>query len=455
MKKIFLLLMILICIGFVNAWSLQTILNPYTGKMDYIGISNQTNSVYVVTNYVSNGLNTTTNITTYNVTWITVNSSNTFNGNQVFNGNTTYGPSYILQYINQSYNATSGNYTYTIINVTMNSTVTYNAPVVFNKQTNFTNTTFFNVVYIVTATISNTVAITPTATPPSLVQSTGVVLYSEDRGEESMLAMNGKNGYNVYLSYNTAYDDVAWYQPAHTTTGTTAPVMSGMTVTAPVGTVSNPAKSYGNFRDTMTWAVLTSAAGLDELKNGGMNWGRGNSSITQLNGGYKLVMVYNVQLADANTTGCFGMTDSVTPYTNVSNCIRGALSTNSIWAGFTQTVNGTNLSYYSTNATAGALNKLYDCGANYPIGNITSGYTAVYETTIFAKQNGGNVSFYTKRLDNTSIEPCSFSIVGNDGRLPLSTVPQSWRLFLGRDNVAPGTTGVVMGMNKVFIASDN
>lgn len=257
---------------------------------------------------------------------------------------------------------------------------------------------------------------------------------------------------NSALDVLSAYDDVFILTPAHSTS-TTAPVGIGGTFTASVGTVSNPVKTYTTFKSSMVWTTLTSGAGLDELKPSGLHWGRGNTSLPVNNGGFNLIMRYNVAPTDATTIGCFGMTSTITAYTNISNCVRGALSPNTIFAGFT--AGSTNLKYYSTNATAGALNTLYDCGANFPIGNITTSTNAVYQTQILARPNGQNITFSTIRLDNTSVPACSFTIAGNDGKLPLSTIPLAWRFFAGRNNVAPGTTGVIASMNKIYIASDN
>jgi hypothetical protein len=75
--------------------------------------------------------------------------------------------------------------------------------------------------------------------------------------------------------------------------------------------------------------------------------------------------------------------------------------------------------------------------------------------TMNQKPNGGNLSFFIQRVDNTSVTPCAFTFNATDVRLPLDTTPLAWHMFMGRSNATAGTTGVTMGMNKVYISTDN
>jgi hypothetical protein len=188
---------------------------------------------------------------------------------------------------------------------------------------------------------------------------------------------------------------------------------------------------------------------LDEHKALGLKWGRGNSSLVAQNGGFKEILTYYIGAYDANTVGCFGMTDEVTAYTNATNCFFGAANKNAIFVGFNKTL--TTLRIYAANATSVEPLQVYDCGNNYNISVATN----VYRQTMFAKTNGGNVSLFIQRVDDSTIAPCQYTFAGNEAMLPLSTVPLGWRMFMGRSQSAVGTSGVIFGMNKVYISSDN
>lgn len=279
-------------------------------------------------------------------------------------------------------------------------------------------------------------------------------MFTEDRLNDSILAVMGLNNYDIYMTENYPYDDVITLQPAHGASGTTAPVCNGCSFTAAVGTVGNPPLNTRTYKGTMSWTNFTPTAGYTGVGALGLHWQRGLGNIAMNNSGFKSVFIYTMDQADTNTIFCVGMMGSVTAYTNVSNCGMGALSVNSIWVGFMP--GSQNLTYYSANATQGA-NRLYDCGSNFPIGYGRTN-DVVYETTILSppSSNVGNstITFYTKRLDNTSIAPCTYTVAGNDLRLPLGGAQMGWKAWAGRYNTAPNTTGITFSLNRIWVAKD-
>ncbi|GEM_PF-6286747 len=286
-------------------------------------------------------------------------------------------------------------------------------------------------------------------TPPN----SGAVLFSQDRGNESIISYMDSSGYDKFVQPHIAYDDIGWYQPAHTSVAATVPIAVGLTVTAPVGTITNPAVDGSSVKNTMIWSVSTSAAVINsyaEFKGAGLNWLGGNSSLPAANGGYEFAARFNVPtVGTTNNTICIGMFNSINAFTNVLNCFTGATNVNSIFVGVNSSLNvpQTTLRIWAANSTT--LNQIVDCGANYPIGNITAGTTAVYEMTMRVLPSNAGASVYVDRLDNTSILPCVAAIP--NGKMPLGTVPLTWHLWNQNGGYA---LAVTMGMNKVYLARD-
>jgi hypothetical protein len=148
------------------------------------------------------------------------------------------------------------------------------------------------------------------------------------------------------------------------------------------------------------------------------------------------------------------MVGTTTAYTVTSNCMNGALAANgALFTGFNNSE--ITLGYYGSNGTG--PQRLFDCGVNFPIGNNTNSSLAIYETTIFAKPNGGNVSFFTKRLDNSSIAPCVFTLDSevNKTRLPLYNTNLAFRMTTLKNNATGSNNNIVMGFNKLYLSKDN
>jgi hypothetical protein len=294
-------------------------------------------------------------------------------------------------------------------------------------------------------------------TEPVFSNDSGVILYSADRNVENLLAFKGKAGYDKYVQPHLAYEDVAWYQPAHTAVATTAPIAMGMTVVAPVGTVANPAITATTFRNTMIWSTLVTATTNNsyiEWKGAGLNWMRGNDSLKQQNGGFKAVMRFNQYTqSPAGSYSCIGMFNAVSAMSNTTNCYVGAFGTNNIFVGHNETQ--TTLGIWSNDAS-GLPTRKQDCGINYPFGNNVNATDAVYESTIFARPadggiNSTDVSVYVKRLDNTSITPCYYTLTTD---IPAQGTPLGWHIFAGNGKNAVATL-ITYGMNKVYITRDN
>ena len=304
--------------------------------------------------------------------------------------------------------------------------------------------------------ISNNYLLITNATEPN-TPTTGVLLFAEDRGVTTYLAYKDQSGFDKYIQSHLGHGRIWKYYPAESSTATTAPLAFGFTPVAPVGTVGVGTYDGTSFRNSLSRNTFTNANNT-ELKPGVLKFMRGNSSAPYNSGGFELTMIYDVQGANGNVSGCFGIVNSITAYSYTSNCFIGALAVNGLFAGFNKT---TTLAYYSSNSTTNSLTMLYNCSSDYAIGNITNFATNVFETTIFAKPNGRNISLYTKRLDNTSIAPCVYTFNASAVAYTINqTAPLGFRMWVGKSNISDlnsttDTSNVVMGFNEVYMESDN
>lgn len=284
--------------------------------------------------------------------------------------------------------------------------------------------------------------------------TTGITLAAKQRAGETVFMTIGPSGIDKVYQPLMGEEFAVWCQAAGTATGTTAPLCQGTALAGTVGTVINPVKTINSVRGAMSWAVLNAtAASYNEFKptSTGLAYVRGNSSLPLelQNGGFKGIFTYYFTGNTAITGGGIGFTSitSATAFTSASNWFTGASSVNNIFVGYNGTQ--TNIGYWTNNATQVAK-KIYDCGNDYNITNNNS----VFRTTIFARPNGGNISFFTIRVDNASISPCEYVMNMNDPRLPLGNIPMGWRLWHG--GVISATPASLMtGMNKIYVSTDN
>ena len=301
-----------------------------------------------------------------------------------------------------------------------------------------------------------------TSTVP-IAPTTGITLAGKLRGGETVLMYEGPAGIEKTPQPHMGEEYAQWCQ-AVGATGTTNPMLcQGVALTTGVGTIANPAPTYGTVKASLNWNTLVSAAttyGEQKPATTGFAFNRGNQSMSAANGqqtgGFKMMATYYFFGMTTSTAGGIGLTSLAagTPFTNITNWYVSTGSVNGIWVGFNKgPVGNATVQYWSSNATSGAPSMLYDCRSFSNNFNFSDA-NAVFRTTIFAKPNGGDISFFTQRIDNSSIAPCAFTISGTDGRLPVPTTPMGWRYWTGSQSVAPAAN-MGIAMNKIYIASDN
>jgi hypothetical protein len=283
----------------------------------------------------------------------------------------------------------------------------------------------------------------------------GITMTGKMRGAETVFQTIGPSGIDKVYQPLMGEEFAVWCQPLGTATGTGAPLCVGTALVTTVGTIANPAKTVATVKGSMTWASITGSTTVyQEMKptSTGLAYVRGNSSLPAeiQNGGFKMMATYSFSSISATNTGAgIGMTgtSSGTAFINTSNWFVSTGSPNSMFVGFNKTE--AVLSYFAANASQVPA-KLYTCDAvDYNVSNSNN----VFRTTIFSRPNGGNVSFYTIRVDNSSVAPCEYVTSGTDNRLPVFSTPMGWRWWQG--GVSAPTTASVLWFNKVYVSTDN
>jgi hypothetical protein len=239
----------------------------------------------------------------------------------------------------------------------------------------------------------------PGASEPS-APSSGVTLWSHDRGGMSFPVVKPEQGTSIVLHRADWSIDQSIVRPVHGATGTTVPNQFGIVLAAAVGTVSNPAPNLaGNVFTQSTRVTLTSAATANsgsEWKGTQLNYGFGNA--TTFAGGFLFVWRGGFSAIPANFRSFIGMQGSVAA---LSVSAAPTASLNALYFG--NDAAQTTLRFCGNDGAGTAT--CTDCGASFP----TNSTTALYEMMIFVKPAGSVAYFYANRLDS-AVTACSGSI---------------------------------------------
>lgn len=269
--------------------------------------------------------------------------------------------------------------------------------------------------------------------------ASGVVVFAEDRGDRGLLAWIDAQGYDKYAQDSIGHSHVAWAEPAGGGTGTTAPIVKGMTVTHEGTTVANPAPASTSFytATTRVTSLSTNTAGSAAgWRAGQLRYWAGNG--TDL-GGYYCTFRWCNESAAASNRGLVGMTAATGARSNQDP----TSDTNIVGAFWNSADSAISL---GGNDGSGTATKTTTCNStDFP----PRTNNQCFHLEITQKKNTARVTLYLKRIDTTGITPCTATITAS-ADMPSATTFLAPRIH----QQITSTTTTTLGMLKMHCEQD-
>lgn len=290
-----------------------------------------------------------------------------------------------------------------------------------------------NTVNVVANSTSITMFSMGAAGAPTAPAANNIVLFAREVAGRIMPAFMGPSGLDSSLQPHLGRNKIALYSPRGAS-GTVNQDVFGFSMANNLAGTSRTFSTTNLFTSLRRIGIATSttAGTSGNIRHNVANFWRGNAANL---GGFHAIFRFGISNVAANGRAFIGMTGQTAGFTNAEP----SAQTNFIGVLF-------DAGQTTLRAACRGTGTVWtsDLGAGFPS---NSGNTAVYELAIFARPNGGNITYQVTRFDVANV------VVGTypSANLPSTTTGLGWQVWVNN-----GSSAAAEGIDiiSVYVETD-